>query len=472
MKKILILLFLQLGVLLNLSAQEVVWERTYGWPHEDILFSVENTEGGYMALGSVLVRGTFFGPYIFPEAVIIKLDYNGDTIFVKNLGSWVRNGSGICAMKKCRDGNFLAALSAADTVLNFNTLRLMKITPSGQVRWQIDFPNTVNWLANDICVLPDGGCLITGGKDSQTGGLEDGYALRLDSNGTELWRQFFNPSILTYVRHAEVLNGTSNSFLISGNAGARIWAAWLDSNGVVHKQHIYWQDLANTQLSSAGLKQAPGGNVVAWGSNSNYPNNQWYLGRFDTTDANIWERIQYGNCINPYVNTEGKVMLDVYNSSGINFRKYSVNGTILDTLVLSNNLTHPRGFNSAAWSNSDSAVFAGTVDTDNNNYRSDFYFVKMAGVGNGYVSAVPRLVSEEAVRVSLYPNPAATSFRIGGLRVPQSVQLYNLNGQKVYELTAMPDTDIDVQGLPPGLYIVRLQADGVNMGTKKLVVIK
>ena len=473
MKTILVVPALLLGILFQATAQHVVWEKTYSWSGSDAINTIEHIGDGYIAGGYMESRGYNRSGSELDEAVLIRLNREGDSINVTNLGFWGH----VQMLKRGYNGSFIGAAFSTDTIPlsqgNITSLHIFKLNPEGEVRWQFDVANTVNWLPADICILPDGGFVLIGNKNSQTGGITDGFALRLDSNGTELWRQFFNPSILTYVRHAEVLNGTSKSFLISGNAGARIWAAWLDSSGVVHKEHIYWQDLANTQLYNAGVMQSPDGNLVVMGSNSASGTAlAWYLGKFDSTDYNIWGSSQFGGCSNMYVNTQGQTMLAYYDGQNNVFKKYAPNGIVAGSLVLSNSQSNPKGINSCAWSNSDSAVFAGIVQVDRNNYRSDFYFVKMAGVGNGYVSAVPRLVSEEAVRVSLYPNPAATSFRIGGLRVPQSVQLYNLSGQKVYELTAMPDTDIDVQGLPPGLYIVRLQADGVNMGTKKLVVIK
>ena len=312
---------------------------------------------------------------------------------------------------------------------------------------------------------------MVGSKDPEpgTGGVSDGFLLRVGPNGDEIWRQTLRPSGLTYINYAEVLNGTSDKFLVSGNAGHSVYAAWLDSAGAVTKEHLFWSDPYNTQLNTAVVLQTPDSGYVACGYNSS-SHEVRYIGKFNKTGTMLWDEQDTGSCIAPFVNTNGYVMLQYSNKHGNFFKKFTPTGFPLTPVNLPSPNGYVKAITCAAWLGNDSAVFAGYNTSFS--HADDFYFVKMAGVGNGYVSALPRLVSEEAVRVSLYPNPAATSFRIGGLRVPQSVQLYNLNGQKVYELTAMPDTDIDVQGLPPGLYIVRLQADGVNMGTKKLVVLK
>ena len=450
-------------------SQAIVWDKTYGWYGDDYIYSVLKQDDGYIALGSMESRGTYcFHSNEWPEMVLIKLNNNGDLVYVNNLNCWVGGFGQICAMNKFANGNLLAAVAVSDT-LNASTpywaLRLLKITPAGQVRWQLDFPNTVNWFATDICTMPDGGALIIGSKDSQTGGLEDGYALRVDSNGSELWRQFFNPSILTYPHHAEVLNGTGNGFLISGTAGARVWAAWLDSSGIVHKQHIYWQDPANTQLYNAGVMQSPDGNLVAMGSNSASGSAlAWYLGKFDSLNSNVWGRIQFGGCSNMYVNTEGQIMLAFYNGNGNVFKKYATDGQEAGSVILSNDLNHPKSIKSCAWSNSDSAVFAGGVDTDRNNYRSDFYFVKMAHVGNPYITAVPAIVAEAAQPLSLYPNPATNYFKISSAN-PGIITLFNAAGQNVLQQSVQPSEQVSISGLPQGLYMYRfVTSKGVSSG--------
>ena len=424
---------------------------------------IESMNDGYLAMGTVDSRGFRFKGTPISEVVLIKLSQNGDLVYVNNLNCWVDGSFGYC-LKKCPDGSFFAAVAVFDTLNLYSAIRVHKLNTMGQLRWQADYPNTTGWTADAMCSLPDGGALIIGSKNSQTGGISDGFALRLDSNGTELWRQFFNPSILTYVRHAEVLNGTSNSFLISGNAGARIWAAWLDSNGIVHKQHIYWQDTANTQLFNAGVMQSPDGNLVAWGKNSsqNYP--AWYLGKYDSLGTDIWGSQKSGGCDAVYVNSAGQTLLECYNNSGTIFRKYNPDGFILDTLVLTSNTVNFKAILSVAWSNSDSAVFAGVVQTDRNNYRYDFYFVKMAHVGNPYITAVPALVAEAAQPLSLYPNPATTYFKISSAN-PGIITLFNAAGQNVLQQSVQPSEHVTISGLPQGLYMYRfVTSKGVSSG--------
>ena len=464
------------GCNLFINAQQVVWEKSFGWHQTDEVQSIITLPDGYMACGhSDTLGGSWYltQPHNlwngYGQLMLIKLNAQGDTVFTKKPGFYTR----YTTMAKLPDGNLLVVARGCVPAIDFIGIRVYKFSPDGEVLRQNDYAETYGFHdVADICLTGDGGALIVGcgDPDSGSGNITEGYALRIDPNLNELWRRRFSPSTQTYLRHAELQNHSSNRFLISGTAAPSIYGAWIDSSGNITRQHLYYTDPRGAFLWYASVMQSPDSSVIVSGSNNATAGCKYYLGKYDYNGLNLWADTFSGTCIDPFVNSQGYVFMNTSDTGGYYFQKYTPWGDPISKVTINNE--HPlkqRTINCAAWSDNDSAVFAGNVY---NRYGSDFYFVKMAGVGNGYVSAVPRLVSEEAVRVSLYPNPAATSFRIGGLRVPQSVQLYNLNGQKVYELTAMPDTDIDVQGLPPGLYIVRLQADGVNMGTKKLVVLK
>ncbi|GIV57184.1 MAG: hypothetical protein KatS3mg042_0097 [Rhodothermaceae bacterium] len=67
-----------------------------------------------------------------------------------------------------------------------------------------------------------------------------------------------------------------------------------------------------------------------------------------------------------------------------------------------------------------------------------------------------------APAITVYPNPATTYVHVVAPAAPRQVlSLYNVLGQRVRHLTlAGPETRLDLDGLPPGVYLLRLERDG------------
>ena len=68
--------------------------------------------------------------------------------------------------------------------------------------------------------------------------------------------------------------------------------------------------------------------------------------------------------------------------------------------------------------------------------------------------------------VSVYPNPADSYLFIEGIEKPLAVSIYNLLGKKV--ISTNNTNKIDVQGLPSGVYVIKL-SDGIRQVNKKFI---
>jgi hypothetical protein len=76
----------------------------------------------------------------------------------------------------------------------------------------------------------------------------------------------------------------------------------------------------------------------------------------------------------------------------------------------------------------------------------------------------------ESVKFSYYPNPVVDQLWIAANTEINSIEVYNLIGQRVIYLEPnISDTKIDFVGLPSAIYLVKLHANGV---TKDIKVIK
>ena len=75
--------------------------------------------------------------------------------------------------------------------------------------------------------------------------------------------------------------------------------------------------------------------------------------------------------------------------------------------------------------------------------------------------------TQNNLEVALYPNPVRDILNIETVLDIQSVEIYNIQGQKV--LTSN-QKQINVSGLATGMYVVRIQDAENNISTKKIVI--
>jgi hypothetical protein len=65
----------------------------------------------------------------------------------------------------------------------------------------------------------------------------------------------------------------------------------------------------------------------------------------------------------------------------------------------------------------------------------------------------------EDVKVSIYPNPAQTSFEINGLlaRDIMEIGVYDLQGKQ--QLSSKNSLEVDISNLPPAFYLVKIRTN-------------
>jgi hypothetical protein len=70
----------------------------------------------------------------------------------------------------------------------------------------------------------------------------------------------------------------------------------------------------------------------------------------------------------------------------------------------------------------------------------------------------PNSIEEMDASWSLYPNPTEETLMIRGLTQPQPLEIFDVSGRKIIEITAYKDGDlIDVTHLSNGIYQISIQ---------------
>jgi hypothetical protein len=160
----------------------IIWNKTYGGAHTDVIRSVEKNEiGGYIAIGWSESYGSNN-----EDLWIINLDSNGDIIWNKtyNIGY---NDEGYSISKTSSDGYIIAG-SSQNLYLTDTDFLLFKINNIGEKEWSKTFGGFSDEFAYDITNTSDGGFIITGYSASYGSGRKDIWLIKTNEDG----KIFFN----------------------------------------------------------------------------------------------------------------------------------------------------------------------------------------------------------------------------------------------------------------------------------------
>ncbi len=134
------------------SKGNLIWEHTYGGPGEDRLTGIRKISDGWMAVGHKETQGKI-------EAWVLRIDPNGN-----EMNSWTYNSS----------------------------------LPTKGL---------------DVIPMPDSGFIFVGGEGTERE-TSDGFVIRIDGNGRQLWKHLISGSGFQVGYHIQAFS--NNSFLVIG----------------------------------------------------------------------------------------------------------------------------------------------------------------------------------------------------------------------------------------------------------------
>jgi hypothetical protein len=94
---------------------------------------------------------------------------------------------------------------------------------------------------------------------------------------------------------------------------------------------------------------------------------------------------------------------------------------------------------------------------------------------NNLASKTAIAVKEEPVsdtyEIVIYPNPSDGNFNIefGNSTIPYSIEIISFSGQKVFEKQNAASSEVSVQNLPSGIYIIKI-IKGEKTSFKKIII--
>ncbi len=166
----------------------VQWRAFYGGRWSDYLFfAVQTADGGYVATGQTHSFGA--GDY---DAYLVKTDAAGGELWSSAFGT--KDHESAHYVQQTRDGGYIIAGVTHPTDYDYSgeNLYLIKADAEGREVWSRTFGGGLFEYAEAVLETPDGGYLIVGSTSSfSDGGDSDGYVIRTDCNGIELWSKTY-----------------------------------------------------------------------------------------------------------------------------------------------------------------------------------------------------------------------------------------------------------------------------------------
>lgn len=254
------------GWVMKLNADgTTAWQRMLGGTSTDLINDVRYTsDGGCIVAGlTVSNGGDVSGQHGGSDAWLVKLSSAGRIAWQHTYGG--SHADGFNMVRTTPDGGYIAIGHTdsddgdVDGRLGSSDAWVVKVDADGGLQWQRTLGGTGLDMGSAVQATPDGGYITCGYGDdngdalvSGHGGF-DGWVVKLDAQGTEMWRTVIGGSALD---EAVAVEGSSDGgFLAAGvtlsdgggmpvsHGGTDGWVAKLDPAG-----NILWHyDIGGTQ---------------------------------------------------------------------------------------------------------------------------------------------------------------------------------------------------------------------------------
>ena len=180
-----ILLTLALALLwrVNIQAQGITFEKTFGGEDNDRGYSVQQTfDDGFIIAGAKNENSSNPGQ---GDLYLIRTDASGDSLWTRTYVSV--DFYNLNSVLQTNDSNFIM-VGAVESPAPYMDVFLMKINWAGDSIWSRTYGGSSTDIGYSVQQTFDGGFIISGETVSSTiPQSQDVYLIKTDSNGDTLW---------------------------------------------------------------------------------------------------------------------------------------------------------------------------------------------------------------------------------------------------------------------------------------------
>lgn len=255
------------------------WERNLD---DGIGFSVQQlTDGGYIITGYKVIDDYNY------DVLLIKTDMNGDTIWSKTYGGYVRNEGR--SVQQTTDQGFIICGYTYNTYYECKNFYLIKTDANGDTLWTKTYGGQYNSIGESVQQTLDGGYIMTGRIVLDNSEI---YLIKTNSSGDTLWTKTYGGqyddignSVQQTTDGGYIITGRTNKIISS----SQICLVKTDQNG-----DTIWTKAFGGEYLDEGysVQQTIDGGYIITGTND--INTGWvglYLIKTDENGDELWSKI-------------------------------------------------------------------------------------------------------------------------------------------------------------------------------------
>jgi hypothetical protein len=174
------------------SHGDTLWTRTFGGPHDDVGWSVrQTTDGGYIVVGGTDTSGSGSS-----DIRLIKADANGDTLWTRTYGGPLADVEQ--SAEQTADGGYIITGWTTSFGTGGDDVWVIKTDATGDTLWTRAYGGASNDEGNSVVQSTDGGYIIAASTRSFGAGSQDVWLIKTDSMGDTLWTRTFGGDSIDY----------------------------------------------------------------------------------------------------------------------------------------------------------------------------------------------------------------------------------------------------------------------------------
>ena len=396
----------------------------------------------------------------------IRINSHGDTVLVKrfpkiNCAYSTAIGNSLI---RCFDGNLVIAGAYTDSNSTHPDAILIKLTENGDTLWTKTYGGANFDNANTVSQTPDSGFVLMGVTQSfSIGPASDFYLIKTDKDGNFQWQRTYGTTATEECLSGQItLDG---GFILSGHQNNQFHVVKTDNVG-----NMQWQQTYAGTSGSSFIKQLTDSSYILTGGKvvTGFAG-EAYMIKINKTGGIIWQN-HYGSAsVNDWFYTIPIILSD---GSMVIGGQQMLGSQPLGMLVKTDGAGNQQWLRTY-YANANNANYVydvkhtsdnGFILTGSGNLTGqDAWVVKVDSNGCEYAGCN---VGIEELRVDggeieIYPNPATNEITLATNQQLKTIHIYNVLGEEVLKLERIATSEkaIDISAWNAGVYFVEVETE-------------